>query len=301
MQCVERTVEEHYRSRGRLVRIGIDTTESEVNGLELRSAGEWSPLAKVDAPPPWLLQRAVDHFRECRAASETLRFDRARAVSAHDDHVTLELQGEIEPGLRGQLAVLPRSQMAPRDAGWESGASTRFVALRRHYREQIDGGEPWRDASVRWLASRVEKRLPKLLIRHYFAIEVETVVSNGICMAIVPTAGDDYARLVGKQGDYIRRLCDILGLDRVCVARMPASHEPFARLTSAVARVTGLKRREFVVKMARQSSDLPAVLTERRLMPRLVGRGGAHLLFIRRLSGVPFTYAERIAPMRAAA
>lgn len=285
------------------MRIGIDDTTglSLVNGVELQSAGEWVPLPKVDAPPTWLLQETVEHFLADREKVQSRHLDRARAVKAYDDFVTVELLGETEPSLQGELAVLPRARMAPCDAGWESGAPPRFVVVRRHFPEQVDGGEVWRDSSARWLASRIDSHLPKMLIKHYFELDVDVVVFNGICMAIVPTVGDEYAQLVGKEGSHIKRLRDILGLDRVCVARMPASDEPFARLTSAVAGVTGLKRREFVVKMARTPSELPAVLTDRRLMPRLVGKGGANLLFIRRLSGVAFVHSERAVPLRAAA
>ena len=76
--------------------------------------------------------------------------------------------------------------------------------------------------------------------------------------------------------------------------------ETFARLACAVVRVTGLKRREFAVKRA-AVAQLPVVVAERRHMPRLVGRGGQNLMFIRRLAGVAFIHAERLAPRAMAA
>jgi hypothetical protein len=303
LDCVVRSIEETYLIRGRIVKISIDDTEgaSLVHGLELRPSADWIQMRRIDAPPAWLLQETVEAFLADREKMQTRLLDRARALAAFDDHVTVELQGEADAALKGQIALLPRAHIAPRDAGWEIGGPARFVVVRRHFPEQVDGGETWRNSTVRWFASRMDPALPCLLVRYYFDLDVHAVVFNGTCMLIVPTAGDGYARLVGKEGSHITRLRDILGMERVFVAREPQAAEPFARLTCAVARVTGLKRRDYVVKMPGAGGQLPVVVAERKFMPRLVGRGGQNLLFIRRLSGVAFMHAERTAVLRAAA
>lgn len=303
LDCVVRSIEESYRIRGRIVKISLDDTEgtSLVHGLELRPSAEWVPLRRIDAPPAWLLQETVEDFLADREKMQVRVLDRARAVAAFDDYVMVELHGESDEALKGQVAVLPRAHIAPRDAGWELGGPSRFVVVRRHFPEQVDGGETWRGTPAKWFASRTDAALPRLLVRHYFDIEVQATCFNGTCMLIVPTVGDEYAQLVGKEGSHITRLRDILGMDRVFVAREPQADEPFARLTCAVARVTGLKRRDYVVKMPSGSGQLPVVMAERRLMPRLVGRGGQNLLFIRRLSGVAFMHGERASMLRAAA
>lgn len=301
--CVMRSIEENYRIRGRIVKISIDDTEgsSLVHGLELRPSAEWVPLRRIDAPPAWLLQETVEQFMADREREQLRVLDRARAVAAFDDHVSVELLGEADAALKGQIAVLPRAHVAPRDAGWEVGGPARFVAVRRHFPEQVDGGEAWRGSAARWFASRTDAALPRLLVRYYFDLDVQATGFNGTCMLIVPTDGDEYAKLVGKQGSHITRLRDILGMERVFVAREPQAIEPFARLTCAVARVTGLKRRDYVVRVPATAGQLAVVMADRKLMPRLVGRGGQNLLFIRRLSGVAFMHAERTAVLRAAA
>lgn len=305
LDCVVRSVEESYRLRGRIVRVSLDEADAAgaVHGIELADSAEWVPLRRVDAPPAWLLQQTVDEFLASREQTQQRRLALGRAVAAYDDHVLVELSGE-DAALNGQLAVLPRAQSAPRDAGWELGSPPRFVAVHRHTPERgadADSAEPWRGAAAHWLASRTDAALPRLLVRHYFDVDANATLYNATCMLVVPAAGDEFAKLVGKDGTHATMLRDVLGIERVFVAREPLATEPFARLACAVSRVTGLKRREFAVKRAGGFAQMPVVIAERRHMPRLVGRSGANLMFIRRLSGVAFMHAERVEPRQAAA
>lgn len=305
LDCVVRSVEESYRLRGRIVRVSLDEadTAGAVRGIELADSAEWVPLRRVDAPPAWLLQQTVDEFLASREQAQRRRLALARAVAAYDDHVLVELASD-DAALSGQVAVLPRAQIAPRDAGWELGAPARFVAVCRHVPERgidADSAEPWRGAAAHWLASRTDTALPRLLVRHYFDVDANACCYNGTCMLVVPAAGDEFAKLVGKDGTHATLLRDVLGIERVFVAREPLATEAFARLACAVSRVTGLKRREFAVKRAAGIAQMPVVVAERRHMPRLVGRSGQNLMFIRKLSGVAFMHAERVAPRQAVA
>jgi hypothetical protein len=288
LQCVARSIEESYRLRGRIVNVALDDVPgaNALRGVELRAGAEWVPLRRVHAPPAWLLEQAIERLIGERKSAHGWRLERARAIHAHESHVDIELAGEFDATLRGAGAVLPRAHAAPRDAGWEVGGPPRLVAVRPVDRSATAG-------SARWVASRTEPALMQLVVRHYFGVEVRAASFNGSAMLIVPTAGDAYAQLVGKEGAHADRLRDVLGMDRVFVAREPQSDEPFARLTCAVARVTGLKRREYTVRMPRERGVLPALIAERAAMPRLVGRGGQNLYFIRRLSGVAFRHLER--------
>jgi len=300
LDCVVRSVEESYRLRGRIVRVSLDEDDADaaVHGVELADSAEWVPLRRVDAPPAWLLQQTVDEFLASREQAQQRRLALARAVAAYDDHVLVELASD-EGALSGQVAVLPRAQIAPRDAGWELGAPARFVVVRRHVPERgfdADSVEPWRGAAVHWLASRTDIALPRLLVRHYFDVDANATCYNGTCMLVVPAAGDEFAKLVGKDGTHATLLRDVLGIERVFVAREPLATEAFARLACAVSRVTGLRRRDYAVKRTTGPAQLPRVVVDRRHMPRLVGRGGQNLLFIRWLSRVEFTHVERPKP-----
>jgi hypothetical protein len=288
LECVARSIEESYRLRGRIVNVALDDAAgaTALRGVELRAGAEWVPLPRVHAPPAWLLEQAVERLVGERTSARGWRLERAHAVEARETHVIVELSGAFNDALRGRRAALPRAHAAPRDAGWEVGGPPRLVAVRPADAPTVAVGTPW-------LASRTDPALMQLVVRHYFGVDVQAASFNGSVMLVVPTAGDTYAQLVGKEGAHAGRLRDVLGMERVFIAREPQSDEPFARLTCAVARVTGLGRRDYTVRMPRERGALPAVLAPRAAMPRLVGRGGQNLYFIRRLSGVAFRHVER--------
>jgi hypothetical protein len=92
--------------------------------------------------------------------------------------------------------------------------------------------------------------LAERVVRQECGVPVRAILFHGSCMLIAPTHGDGFAALVGRQGERIARLREMLGLQRLFVARKPQAMDPFGRLKCAVARVTGLRRRAYTVRMS---------------------------------------------------
>lgn len=305
--CLARTVEEHYRHKGRIVRIVVEEGEAGATlaGSELavsEGQGVWQPLEEVAAPPPWLLQQRVESWLEDRKRAAMWTLVRARCKSVEEDYALVEItggQGDPEPDLHGQIAVLPKQYWAARDV-FDADAPPRWMVVREHFPETVDGGAAWRAMPAPWLASRTEAALVARVAQHYFSAPFEfgAAYHGAAALLVCPPESDFVAKIIGDGGERAAKLKQLLGLDRLCVARASRATEDVGRLRSAVKHVAGLRDHEFIIEppSARpaladhREVPLPCIVVPEEKAKRLVGKNGCNLYFVRRLSGVASTW-----------
>jgi hypothetical protein len=303
-QCLARTVEEHYRHKGRIVTIAVDESDTAavLAGRELAvrdGQGVWLPLPNVEEPPLWLMQERVEAFLEERRRAARWTLVRAQCKGLEDDYALVEIADDLQPDLAGQVAVLPRSRWATRDA-FDARAPARWMVVCEHFPEAVDGGHQWRGLSVPWLASRVEAALVAGVAQHYFQAPFEfgAAYHGAAAMLVCPAESDFLATIIGDKGERVAKLKQLLGLDRLCVARASRAADELGRLRSAVKHVVGLREHEFLVEPpmarpalpAKEETPLPCIVVPEEHAPRLVGKNGCNLYFVRKLSGVASTW-----------
>lgn len=294
LECIKTAIVENFRLRGRIVTVSVENLEGDfvlsVQETILTGGGQalYREVRFIPPVSPELLREIIDEYAAKRQANHVWTLAECKAVAQADDHYLIEIiSAQASDECENKIAVLPKKNINEGEV-FASGEII-WCIIKKYERSPIDVGyaEAWRDVDADWIASRSDSNFLSLMAYQMMGEAIQGVIhtSRGI---LIFQPGVDLQPLLAdgcRHKNILQKLC---GLQRLAVARRSPRTELDKKLIHAIQEVAGLKYGADFKIGAEDPQQLPRIYISHEKAPRLMGRGGHNLFFIKCVVGFQF-------------